>query len=217
MAKKNESVAHVLTLTQRVAKIGNSINTWALKVGVERLPCKQLQITTSIDEDELSKLLRTVRASDYFFITAQSKLREPRWKDLIASPFKLEVQYASSFVSLFVGIDRRIIPIVDCTLVGISFNPLDGGRSALKLGAQYRPADDSHTAELDNWLDQEVTIAIEFGKVELAKAENPQQQLPMNDEAKTDGEVQAEALAKSTRAKPGEGKRKRPSRAKVKS
>jgi hypothetical protein len=215
---------NLLTLNQREAKLGNSINTWALKMGkTETAPAKSIQIETSISRKELCSILREPLAGESFF-NDKAGLAEPLYGGKI-DWISIVGEFKDSELRLFVGIDLAEIALLPVTLDTLKFRPLTGGRSTLKFSAQYQPTEGDDLRELERWLAHDVKIAAVIGKIVELAASQPE--LALNDSSDavplSIGEQQANALLDSTplsdeeiaQARALVKKRVRPSRSKA--
>jgi hypothetical protein len=173
---------NLLNLDQREAKLGNSINTWALKMGkTETAPAKSIQFTTSISRKEFCSLLREPLAGESFF-NDRAGLSEPLYAGKIA-PIKIIGDFKDSRIQIFVGIDLYEIELDPVTLTNLECQPLTGGRLTLKFSAQYQPLEQDDLRELERWLAHDVKIAVIVGKViELGEK---QPELALNDSSDT--------------------------------
>jgi hypothetical protein len=177
---KGKQPKNLLTLDQREAKLGNSINTWALKMGkTDTAPAKSIQVSTTISRAELCSLLREPLAGESFF-NDKAGLAEPLYATKIGA-IAISGDFTDSELRIYVGIDMKQITLDPVTLTGLKFVPLTGGRSTLKFQAQYKPQESDDLRELERWLDHDCKIEALVGKV--IKIAQAQPELPMQHDA----------------------------------
>ncbi|HEY3658246.1 MAG TPA: hypothetical protein VGL34_25025 [Steroidobacteraceae bacterium] len=166
----------MLLLDKRAAQLGTSISTNRELHGEEKVPRKDIPITTTINRNELCGLLRETLAAEALFNEKSSGFFEPLFQGKIG-PIPLTGKFEQCNAVIFVGIDLRKIKLHDIKLTNLKIDPQVGGMTELKCMLQYHSAQSDDVAELDNWLDQEIAIKIEVGKL----AEVQQKQLALGE------------------------------------
>lgn len=178
-----------LTLADRPAKIGSSINTRTEKHGDDDVPACDIPLTgIMLEASELDVLLG--KGAHKAFFRDGKGLVEPRFELLKA--FAVREKFLGD-----VKLDQPQIDLVldddNVTLTGIRLEPQVGGLTMLSCQVQCTPAVDE-IAQLIDSLNGEIRVALTFGGRKKPKAKK-QTELPMGSHTQEPSEDPQDASA----------------------
>jgi len=127
----------MLTIAQRGARLGSSINTRVEKHGDEDVTAFDIPLDEiMLDAGELAALLGEPHAHTLLFDTSNIP-HEPIFRML--KDFRLKEKIDSADVTLFIGLERVPIKFTDVKLARISIEPMVGGLTRLAVQVQCTP------------------------------------------------------------------------------
>lgn len=167
-----------LSLTDRPAKIGSSINTRSQKHGDEDVPACDIPIVGfMLEAGELDLLLG--KGAHKALFRDGKQLVEPRFEHVseiaIDEKFVGTVSFDLDSIDLELGDDN-------VTLASVKLQPKVGGLTAMSLQVQCTPSADE-IAQLVNSLNREVRCEIRFGGRKQPKGKRKQLELPTGSHA----------------------------------
>ncbi len=169
----------MITITDRPARLGSSINTRTEKHGDEDIPSADIPITgIMLSAEELNSLLGDPHASRALFNNDKG-VKRPMFRCF--KPFRLTEKFEGARVSLALSVlndNGVVVEIKDCKLAKIDLEPCEGGLTAMSLQIQSVPTE-AQIGELFGHLNREISIEIADGK-RVEKSGGKQAELPMN-------------------------------------
>lgn len=166
----------MLTITERPATLGSSINTRVEKHGDNDVTALDIPLSgISLAAAELNALLLEPGAHDALFERNGSGF-DPRIAALGTLRLKNKIEGAN--VSIHVGLGKDSLELVDCKLARVQLDPQPGGRTDLSVQVQCTPTIDKHVTKLLEHLGADVEVEI------VVDGYGDQQALPLDkDEA----------------------------------
>ena len=151
----------MLTLTEREAVLGNSINTRTEKHGDEDVTALDIPLSgIAIDEQELNILLQDPHAFGALYDAPGKRgtMTEPKLK--VLAPLKLKDKIEGAEVSLWIGMAKEPVVIRDCKIAKVTLDLQTGGTTLLSVQVQCTPTIDKHITKLLEQLGHAVTVEI---------------------------------------------------------
>lgn len=151
----------MLTLTEREATLGSSINTRCERHGDEDVTALDIPLSgMALDEKELNILLQDPHAFGALYVAAGARgsMSEPKLK--VLGPLKLKDKIEGAEVSLWIGMAKEPVVIRDCKLAKVTLELQTGGTTLLSLQVQCTPTIDKHITKLLEQLGHAITVEI---------------------------------------------------------
>lgn len=167
----------MLTIENRPAMLGESLNTRTEKHGDEHVPAHDIQVEgIMLDETELNALLGAPGAHAAFFERG-SKMPEPTFPRL--KSFVLKDKFEGSTVTFAIGLKQTEVRLEDCKVSKLTLTPMPGGLTQLDCQVQALSTHVGDLPLLVSRLGRDVTVEIELGEAK-SDGKGKQQDLAIN-------------------------------------
>lgn len=137
----------MLSISQRPAHIGSSVNSRVEKHGDDDVTAFDIPITgIPLEAEEINQLLQDPHAWDKLYDPRSGGGHDPAFP--LLAPFKLKHKIESATVLIRFGLQRTALQLTDCTIAKVIIEPTAGGTTLVSLQVQCTPTLDKSMTNL---------------------------------------------------------------------
>ncbi|HTA95176.1 MAG TPA: hypothetical protein VK769_03550 [Verrucomicrobiae bacterium] len=177
----------MLNLPKKTITLAPHINGRAQKHGEEHVPFLDLKLSTLLTPKQTVTLTGESHITDAWFKTEGGELGEPLLKDF--APYRMKGKFKDSLCEFTVGVNAKKIPMGNCTIKSLIFQPQDRGSTLLTCTVQA-PAT-SKSIEILLWMGHQIEAKLQFGEMEMDENQEEMDLPPPNDDADDDDDDDA--------------------------